>query len=115
MPAESNHTIENGMCFFKPELSFGGDEYFKTIEFDYSFTLNYDEDGYDLISLTKSPSFEGGKYELYIKKDKGRDIYFSRGIDSTSSNEYDYIYKSVYKTFDDDIYYFNVIKVPECN
>ena len=102
------------MCFFKPQLSFGAGEYFRTIEFDYTFTLKYTENGYDHIDITKYPSFVGGKYELYIKKDEGRDIRFSRGIETTSSNEYDIIYKSVFKTFDDDIYYFNVIKVHAC-
>ena len=110
-PANSNHKIENSMCFLKPELSFAGDEYFRTIEFEYSFTLEYDEEGYDRISISKDPSFEGGKYELYIKKDNSKDIYFARGINTTSSKEYDYIYKSVFQTFDDDIYYYNVIKV----
>ena len=110
-PADSNHKIEYGMCFLKPQLSFAGDEYFRTIEFEYSFILKYDEEGYDRISISKHPSFEGGKYELYIKKDNRKDIYFARGINTTSSKEYDYIYKSVFKTFDDDIYYYNVIKV----
>jgi len=113
-PAESNHKIDHAMCFFKPQLSFGAGEYFRTIEFDYTFTLKYTENGYDHIDITKYPSFVGGKYELYIKKDEGRDIRFSRGIETTSSNEYDIIYKSVFKTFDDDIYYFNVIKVHAC-
>ena len=110
-PADSNHQIEYGMCSIKPQLSFAGDEYFRTIEFEYSFTLDYNEQGYVPINISKDVSFEGGKYELFIKKDPKIKINFARRIDTTTSEEYDYVYKSVFKTFDDDIFYFNTIKV----
>ena len=110
-PWESNHTIENDMCFFKPKISFVGDEYFRTIEFEYSFTLDYNKEGFAPIAITKHPSLVGGNYELYIKKAHGRNITFARNINPTTSQEYDIVYKSVYKTFEDDIYYLNVINV----
>jgi hypothetical protein len=111
-PADSNHKIDYGNCTFEPILSLAAGEYFKTIEFEYSFTLENNEEGYTPIQISKHPSFEGGKYELFIKNDNPRkDIFFARHIDTTTSEEYDYIYKSFFKTFDDDIFYFNIIKV----
>lgn len=111
-PADSNHKIDDGICTFEPILSLAAGEYFKTIEFEYSFTLENNEEGYTPIQISKHPSFEGGKYELFIKNDNPRrDIFFARHIDTTTSEEYDYIYKSFFKTFDDDIFYFNIIKV----
>ena len=111
-PADSNHEIGYGICSFKPKLSLAGGEYFRTIEFEYSFTLENNEEGYTPIQISKHPAFIGGKYELFIKNDNPkRDIFFARRIETTTSEEYDYIYKSVFKTFEDDIFYFNIIKV----
>ncbi len=54
---------------------------------------------------------DGSTYELYIKKDHGRRIEFKRDANTTSSKEYELILKGSYKTFDDDLFYFNVIQV----
>ena len=110
-PAKSNHKIENGCCFFKPKLSFAEGEYFRTIEFDYTFTLKYDKENYCPIDIYKPLLIDGSTYELYIKKDHGRRIEFKRDANTTSSKEYELILKGSYKTFDDDLFYFNVIQV----
>lgn len=111
-PAESNHSITEDTCFLHPTLTFADGEYFKTIELEYSFTLkNKKKENYSQIDIYKQTLLNGSNYELYIKKDNGRRVEFKRDINTTSSKEYDLIFKGKYKTFDDDLFYFNVIKI----
>ena len=111
-PAEANDSITDNTCFLHPKLTFANGEYFKTIELEYSFTLRYnEEEKSSQIDIYKETLLSGSNYELYIKKDNGRRIEFKRDVNTTSSKEYDIILKGKYKTFEDDLFHFNVIKI----
>ena len=104
------HT-KKGRIILAPNLFFEVEKYFITMELEYSFSLEYEEEDYFSIAIEDRNLIEGCLYELYVKKDKPeRRISFFRDLDMSSLNEYDYVIKTPYKKYDDD-YHFNYLYV----
>lgn len=105
-----NVTIENDRVTLSSNLDFQPGEFFKTIEYEYSFSLNYNEKDYFSIAIEERELLEGCLYQLYIKRDHDRDVSLYRNWEFDSSDEYCCIAKLPYKGYGDE-YFYNYVYV----
>jgi hypothetical protein len=105
-----NVTIEDDRVTLSSNLDFQPGVFFRTIEYEYSFSLNYNEKNYFSIAVEDRKLLEGCLYQMYIKRDYDRNISLYREWEFDSSEEYCCIAKLPYKGYDDN-YFYNYVYV----